>query len=398
MKRTIFILLPLFLCIARTSFADERVSLEQFIAEARGQNLSLKAKAASAEAEQEGASGIRIPPPEASLIQMKMDAGSGSGFAVNQAIPFPTKIRSEYAARQAEARARKEEFNANEIETVASAKFLYFRLWEAEERLRLLNEKAQIIEHHIKLARAVARSDSFLKIHLLKMENESDLLKNSLLEAEQNIRERQIEAAEFLNRDPNTYRPIASGFPPSSVPNNDSLKNPHQLKEKKFELEFLEAKESETKSKWLPDFNIQYKEMGATPMQPRYTEIMVGATLPFAFFWEPKAESGRAAAKRMEGQYLLEKEQRKIEAEQSTYQERAISLKKQLDQFTSELLPRAEERMKIVNNLAPRDMETLQDQRETLEAFPDLKLKALDVRSQYEKSIMELTKFQSREK
>lgn len=385
------------LCAANVSLAEERISLEQFILEARSQNLTLKASTSSAEAEKEEAHGIRIPPPQVGLIQMKMDAGSGSGFTVSQSIPFPTKISNDHAARQAMASARKEELNAREMEVVAAAKYLYFRLWEAEERLRLLNEKSRIVENHIKLARAASRSDSFLKIHVIKAENDLDLLKNNLIEAEQNVREKQIDAAEFLNREPSTYHPVVSEFPPSKIPELKSLNEPHQLEEKKFELESLKSRESEAKSQWMPDFNVQYKEMGQTPMLPRYTEVMVGASIPFAFFWQPKAESSKAAAKRQEGQSLLEREQRRIEAEKSTYMERAVSLKKQLDQFTNELLPRAEKRKKIVNNLAPRDMETLQDQRETLEAFPELKLKALEVREQYERAIMELEKFRSEE-
>lgn len=51
--------------------------------------------------------------------------------------------------------------------------------------------------------------------------------------------------------------------------------------------------------------------------------------------------------------------------------------------------------MRLVHNLAPRDMETLQDHRETMEAFPGFKLKALDIRDQYEQTVTELEKFQS---
>lgn len=50
--------------------------------------------------------------------------------------------------------------------------------------------------------------------------------------------------------------------------------------------------------------------------------------------------------------------------------------------------------MKLVHNLAPRDMETLQDHRETMEAFPDLKLKALEIRRTYEETVAELLKFE----
>jgi hypothetical protein len=59
----------------------------------------------------------------------------------------------------------------------------------------------------------------------------------------------------------------------------------------------------------------------------------------------------------------------------------------------NKLLPRAEQRMKIVHNLAPRDMETIQDHRETMEAFPNLKMAELELRMQYEETIAELEKY-----
>lgn len=48
--------------------------------------------------------------------------------------------------------------------------------------------------------------------------------------------------------------------------------------------------------------------------------------------------------------------------------------------------------MRLVHNLAPRDMETITDHRETMEAFPNLKMNELDLRQQYEEVISELEK------
>lgn len=390
-------LFVLSLWLAPVSFGDELISLDQFVQEAGKQNLSLKAKTAASVSDRERAYGIRLPPAQVNLIQMQMAGTSTPGFIAAQTLPFPTKIADEHSARRAEAFASEAARNATKQEVIAEARFIYYRLWQAQERLRLLNEKARVIEDHIRLALAASRSDSFLKIHVLKAENDLDLLRNDIVQAEQQIRESQIAAAEFLNRDPNAYRPLASSFPLSPLPQRPALEKPYQIEMKKFELEALRSKERLARAEWFPDFSLQYKEMGATPMLPRYSEIMVGATLPFVFFWQAKAESGRASAQRQEGEFLLERETRRIDAEQATLMERAISLKKQIDQFTNELLPRAEKRMKIVHNLAPRDMETLQDQRETLEAFPDLKLKALSLREQYEKTVMDLEQFASGE-
>lgn len=105
-------------------------------------------------------------------------------------------------------------------------------------------------------------------------------------------------------------------------------------------------------------------------MSQKYNEIMVGVTLPFIFPWGPYSESGKARAERLQKEYELEKERRKISSEKESLLSRVHSIRRQLERLTEKLIPRAEKRMKIVHNLAPRDMETLQDHRETMEAFP----------------------------
>ena len=389
---TLFIFVSLLSTMAN---ADEAMTLDQFLIEAQGQSLTLKAEGASALAAQEAASGISIPPPMVGVTEMRDQTGKATNFEISQNIPFPTKISSDYSARKFEAEAKGTMRSLREREILADGKLLYFKLWKAQERINLLNEKRVAIEQHLKLSRAATRSDSFLKIHLIKAESDLDLLQNEIIQAEQERRERQIEAAEFLNRDPRIFKPLARDFPVSTLPSEQSLDRPNQLVLRELDLEALKARESEAKSSWFPEFSLRYREMGGTQMTPRYSEVMVGASLPFVFFWEPRAASGKASAERMRGEFLLSQEKRKIESRRASLNLKAESLKKQLDLFRESLLPRAEKRMHLVHNLAPRDMETLQDHRETMEAFPDLKLKALDIREQYEQAITDLEKFKS---
>lgn len=375
--------------------ADEKISLEQFLRDAQEQNLGLKAEEASALAVKAGSAGIAIPAPMVGLTQMKDQSGKANNLEFSQSIPFPTKLTSDHNARQYMAEAGKASQSAKERETQAEAKLLYFKLWKAQERSALLREKKSVIEQHLKLSRAATRSDSFLKIHLIKAESDLDLLQNELAQAEQESRERQIEAADFLNRDPNTYRPVAAEFPLAPLPKEETLLRPSQLEVSRLNLEALKSREGEAKSSWLPDFSLRYRKMGGTMMNPRYSEVMVGASLPFIFFWEPNAASGKAAAERQQGEYLFAQASRKVESQRATLLSRATSLKKQIDQFKESLIPRAAKRMGLVHNLAPRDMDTLQDHRETMEAFPELKLKMLDLREQYEEAVAELTKLAS---
>lgn len=392
MKRIAASILSLFL-LSQSVIAEELLTLGSFLSQVKMQNLGLKVEAAKADAAEARAAGVKLPPPMVGFNRMNMAGGSSaSGFEVSQTIPFPTKLTNDREARKFEAEAQAEMQKAASSEVLAKARLLYFSMWAAQERLNLLKEKKAVLQQHIKLSRAGSRSDSFFNIHILKAESDVDVLDNEILTVEQTLRNKQIEGAEFINSDPTQFRPIVKEPPATALPSS-TAKAPHQLESARLTLESFKARESEAKSSWFPEFNLRYKQMSETPMFPRYNEVMVGVSLPFVFFWEPKAQSSSATAERLQAEIAFDREKRKIQTEKTSLLVKAESLKKQLDNLATKILPRAEKRMRLVHNLAPRDMETLQDHRETMEAFPDLKLKALEYREQYEATVSELQKY-----
>ena len=120
---------------------------------------------------------------------------------------------------------------------------------------------------------------------------------------------------------------------------------------------------------------------------------MIGITLPFVFFWEPYSTSRQASRERLLGEYEFEKQKKMIDSDKVILLSRAESFKKQIENLNSKLIPRAEKRMHLVHNVAPRDMETLQDHLDTMESFPDLKMKLLDLRMDYELDVTNLEKY-----
>jgi outer membrane protein TolC len=376
-------------------FAKDELSFEQFLKAALEQNLDLKIEAAKSSASQSSAGGFNIPPPMVGYMRMTDQSGSSAnGFEVSQTIPFPTKISHGRSARGLEAKAQDEARLAMESEIRAKAKVIYFNLWATQEKENALKEKKSAIESHLRLARAGARSDSFLRIHLLKAESDLDLLENELIAAHQEVVEKETAMANFLNVDASSFHPMLQDPPQTSIPEEKTLQSPHQIEFAKFNLESMKARESEGRSTWFPDLYLRYKEIGQTQLMPKTSEVMVGISLPFLFPWDASATSGKASGQRMQAEFEFEQTKRRIDSERSTLLSKASSLKKQLDNINQKLLPRAERRMKLVHNLAPRDMETLQDHRETMEAFPDLKLKALELRRTYEETVAELMKFE----
>lgn len=380
--------------LSLSTAAETKLSLDDFLRTVKSENLNLRTEVAKEEAADAKATGIDLPPPMIGAIQMKeKNRDTASGFEISQTIPFPTKISNDRSARKFEAATQREERKAKEQEVVAEARLLFLSLWAAQERVSLLREKKAVIERHIRLSRAAARSDSFLKIHVLKAESDLDELENEILSEEQGLKQKQAEMAEFINTNPENFLPVAAEPPLTPLPESSALGGSHQLEASRLMLEGSKSRESEAKSSWFPELNIRYKKMGETSMTPEYSEIMVGASLPFVYFWEPKAASRSATADRLQAELAYSKERRRVETAKTVSRTKAEALKKQLENLKTKLLPRAEQRMKLVHNLAPRDMETLDDHRETMESFPDLKLKALELRMQYEEAAAELQKF-----
>jgi outer membrane protein TolC len=388
----------LFISAGPLAGAQETLSLEGFLSEVSAKNLSIKAQNATAEGANAAAAGFALPAPMVGVTQTQDQSGRASGFEVSQTMPFPTKLTSDRSARRAEAEAQSAAAKGQVRETLAEAKITYFRLWQGQERVRLLLEKKAAIGEHIKLSTASARSDSFLKIHLIKTETDLDLLENEILQAEQEHHEQMIQAALLLNRDPHGFKPSVQEPVQSKMPIEKPTAQAFALEAKKFELESFKARESEADSLWLPDFNFRYREMAGTPMAPKFSEVMVGVSLPFIFFWEPRAASSKAASERMRAEAVYDLEKRKVEAARASLLSKAELLLKQMAVFQEKLLPKAEKRVRLVHNIAQRDMETLQDHRETMEALPELKLRVLELRTKYEETIAELEKYSSGEK
>ena len=388
-------LTPIFILsmISSGGVASQRISQTDFLALVKSNNLNLTLELAASDAAKSDAAGIMLPPPMIGITRLNDKSGSAIGFEVNQTLPFPSKLSNDQSARESSFAASKQKLKVTERDLLSEAKLAYFRLWQSEEKLTILRDKKMALEGHVKLSRAAVRSDSFLKLHVVKAESDLDLLENEIIQAELLVRENQILAAELSHRDPVSFLPLAEPVPISALPALDYLRTPFLLQAKRFELETFRSRELVARASWLPDFNFRYRQMGGTDLNPRYSEFMVGVSLPFVYFWESKSISGKASAERMKSEIELEKEKVRIDSRLTFLVAKANSLRQQLELFKEKLFPRAEQRSQLVHNLALRDIETLQDHREVMETVPDLKLKALEIRAMYEETVFELEKF-----
>lgn len=384
-----------FLFFTQIAHGQERVSLQAYLSQVKAHNLDLKVEAARSASSDAQTIGLNIPPPMAGFTRMKPDESSDPayGFEVSQSLPFPSKISGNHTTRSLAFRAQRESELAVRSEVLSNAKIIYVSLWSAQEKIKLLAQKKAVIETHTKMARSIARSDSLASIHVLKAESDLDFLETEIISAEQNLMQKQAEFLEVINRDPSGNTVKVEEPELSPTPKAPSIIESHQLRAQELGLEGLRSLESEASSAWYPDFNLRYKQNISSGQKWRNSEIMLAATLPFVFFWQTNRATSAARADRQRGEFELSRKKQATTTELFVLFSRLQSQKKQLDILSHKLIPRAEKRLKILHNLAPRDMETLNDHRDTMQAFPDLQLQALAVRLEYEKSVASLEKY-----
>lgn len=373
----------------------KNMTFDDFIKEIENQNLSLKIAKAKSDVSEAGAIGVKIPNPTIGYIKRTDYSGnSANGVEFKQEIPFPTKITNDYEARKYEARSQQESYLGVKSEVFARARLIYFNLWKSQRLKEILKEKIKVIEDHVKLTRAIVRSDSFLKVHLIKAESDLEFLDNELIQADQQIKENSAIMAQFLDVDPNSFNPTLTEPPLIKIPNIQELDNPHQLEAKKLKVQSLKKREKEADAGWLPNFYVKYQDLSRTQMLPGYSMATVGVSLPFIFPWEPYSISKESAASSRQAEAEYRREKRTIEAQIKILFDKLDSLKKQLDNIDKRLLPLAKKRLAIIRNLTPRDIPTLQEYRETTENFPDLKLEELRVRTEYEETASAILQFE----
>lgn len=374
--------LPFSAAIAR----DRTIALDQFLRAVKTESPDLAVESANVEAADARATGIRISPPMVGYMQMKEGGATQKGYEVLQEIPFPTKIFQDKRVRNREFDAQKENSEYQKHAILANARVAFLSFWSAYERLQIAKEKHDWLKGHLKLSRTATRSDTEAQIHLLEIESEADTQENEVLSLEAELAEKRAALRTFA----------------PSLPMADMIPADPPLAKWKpsGRSAFLSAKEQDLKAKdalvglkknaYLPDIFVRYQTLEANSSMPRNQELMVGISLPFLFFWQPRAEVAEASAARMRAEGELQKAQIEYDSKLMSLTKKADAIRAQLGNLREKILPRAERRVKFVKNLSQRTMEGLDEHRSTVLGYLDLRVKAVELRESYEDVMREL--------
>jgi outer membrane protein TolC len=391
MKQTILLILCLF--VGETLLA-QTLSLSDYLSKVDAQNVEIKIEKLKTDSAEARSQGLAIPPPMLGFSQMKAgDEKPVYGFEVNQTIPFANKLLSDKKTRMLELEAQSHNQKLSKNQTLQEAQILFYQVWQSQQKLKWLENKKNILLNHIKISRSTARSDSFLSIHLLKSESDLDFLENEIETIQQLIREKQFELALYTNEDSQKYLNIKALEPAlTEIPSLNNFEKTTSFQIQKINLEILKSKEAEAQSNWWPEFNLKYRKTPAMGTLMKQSEFMLGLTLPFLYFWEPRSQAQQARVESLIAETEFKKQNTQFNVQKEILHHRVTSLKKQIENIKNKLIPRAEKRMRLIQNITPRDAETLQDHKEAMESLPDLQIKLLDLRIDYEQTLVEFKK------
>ena len=369
--------------------------LEDFLKLVQTQSLDIQVEKSINDESQAKAQGTRIPPPMIGVMNMKDSGGVNRGIEISQELPFPTKIFKEKDVRELEAQAQNTNFRYRKNEILLEARQSYFEYWKVYETKEIIEEKRTWLSSHLKLSRSLTRSDTSAQIHLLAIESEVDQLENELLEMQSELSEKR-----------NQLKSIAPGlvsqnFSPESQPKIEDINIEKKMdsglliESKRVALDAAIADANLKKQAYLPDFTLRYRSYQGNEMNPRNEELMLGISLPFLFFSQPHAEVAEASAKQQRAEVELQKEKLRIENQLDSQIERLKNMKTQYINMSQKLIPRANQRMKLVESLTVRSMEGLDEHRMVMLDYLELKQKEINLRFEIEKLSLEILKLVS---
>lgn len=392
MKAYFEITLMVLLFHFETAFAQANtLNLEDFLRKVQTQSPEIKAEKSLNEEFKAKAQGVRISPPMVGLMNMKDSGGNNQGFEVTQELPFPSKIIKEKEVRDLEAKTQNVNFFYKKNAILLEARRAYFEFWKSYETKKNLEEKQIWLKNHVKLSRSVARSDSSGQIHLLSVESEADQLENELLEAQTDLVEK-TNALKIYVPDIKTENLIPDSLPKTELATFTISSKSLFVEAKESELKAASAVKDLKKQSYLPDLVLRYRSYNGNDMTPRNEEVMVGVTLPFLFYWQPQSEIAEASARQQRAEVEVQKAYLSIETQLNSLVAKSKAMNQQIENLKNKLIPRAQKRIKLVQNLIVRNMESLDEHRMVMLDYLELRQKEINLRLEFEKINIEILK------
>ncbi len=379
------------------------LTLKETLQEAHQANPELLALQAQAEASRlQAETEFYLPPLQFGIGTMGFhgplspDGHMQTSYQLSQQIPFPNKVarRKEVAALEASAVQNRAQSQVLALEL--EVRIAYLDYWKAQRMQAFLNDRTSVLTAHTRRLKAGSLSTQLMQAHLVAAGSDLELIQNELETARQQEVSSRAALNALMGRDPfspllSAEEPPLSPLPPSPTPVlADQVGSAHpQVLEAKSALQAAESRVSASKAEYFPDLTLSLRRNQNTPLaaDASNTEFSVGVSLPFLYFWQPRANLRAAQAKEFEAEAQVRAKQNGIRLLLVQRFAELSSFRSQYLRFKNTILNESDHRMRIAHATAPTDMETLTEHRDASESSVELQIKALSVRADFEKAL-----------
>lgn len=376
MKYLCLLLFPLL--VSHSVLAE---TIDAFVSQVREKNLEISAQSSVIAASDARSKGYNLMAPMVGVSQMKSEHGTAYNYEVSQQIPLSNRLSKNKTMREKGLELQKKESDFFVREKLLEARLTFVSYWKNYEKQNYIIEVRDWLKEHLKYARSLGRSDANSQIYALEIESYLGILENELSSVRGLLESDKAKLREFVfdeNYEPGI--PVVDGPIKLAEASETSRISSINLSKLKVASAGLDV----ASSSYLPNLTVTVRKIDRPMLGMADQEIMVGIDLPFAFFWQPRAEKAEALAQKT----IADANYRKSEVEEAALKRslkaRAEILENQIKTLKDVSIPAVQKSLKYVKNVAPRDMSGLETHRRLFQDYISLRTQMVELRMAYE--------------
>ena len=340
------------------------LTLDEVIAEALRDNAQVHAMQAKWEAAQERPAQERTLPNPMLAIKggnavdnFSFPKTQETRVEVEQTFPWFGKLDLRGKVAEKDAAVVHHEHEAMELEVVSSVKEAYFDLYGVQLSLSITHAEEDVLKEMETIAESKYATGAVSQQDVLKAQTETTMLKQQLLDLEQQETTAKAKLNLLLNRPADS--PLGLAVTPPALDVEAGTDNLFALAEKarpeiqkaQTEIQRNEIQRDLMKKEFFPDYRLglEYSHFGSDyadyPGSENLLMVTVGFDLPI---WRTKYRAGlREAEKLVESsQADLEAAEKQISYDVQDAHFKAVTARRMVDLYRNSLIPQAEARFK----------------------------------------------------
>ncbi len=302
------------------------LALDEVLREVLASNPSLKAARANWEAMKE-----RVPQARAwedlrggfdtvagRFVSIPPNSFTDQKLTVEQPVPLSGRNRLRGKAAEAEAAAAYGDYRRRELDVMARARTLYYRLANAYEQLKINDRNSQLLERFVEISRAKYEAGAKPESDVLIAETDLAKLHEARADIQRRISDAESQINVVMNRRAQAPLPRPAEMLPFTLAleldplQSLALTNRPELLMARKKIEAAEARLAAARREWIPDPSLRVETSRYNDASQAASEVMAGVSINFPWLNRRKYKAAieEASQMKLSAEFELESAQK----------------------------------------------------------------------------------------